>query len=86
MGETERLQLAGALEMDRNLKYMCYAMLSRSMINFPFVRERRCVVDGVKGFFCPQFLARKDIAQWILEAETRELRPKKWATWTRAVC
>jgi hypothetical protein len=47
------------------------------MINFPFVHKRRCVVDGVKGFFCPQFLAQKEIAQWIVEAETCEFAPKK---------
>lgn len=57
MGETARLQLAGALELDRNLNLMCYGMLSRSMINCPVCgraalrREWNCRVlfEGVSG-------------------------------------
>ena len=49
MGEDAREQLAGAFESDFNRRQMCYALLSRAIVNFPYVEERRVVVEAIKS-------------------------------------
>ena len=68
-----RQQLADALELDRNLMLIFYGMVSRCMVNFPWVRGRLVVLGGVKlFFFSGAFVAKYDDLQMLNEADRDE--------------